>query len=96
VFWTDSPNQYGTVGALAVKDKDDADMVEENPASTTLTFTYNYDATQNGHGTGANENITNVGIGKTYAQFVKATGTITKINLNPFSLVAALERNYST
>jgi len=94
VFWTDTPNQFGTAAAVLVQDKDGVNMESLDPSSSPISFTYNYDATQNGHG-GGDENITIVGIGAGTAQYVLATGQITQKNENVFSLIAATERNYS-
>lgn len=65
---------------------------------STVTHSYNYDGNvQRGAGTnGATVPITVVGIGLEQGQYVNATGSIARSKTNTVSLIAALERNYST
>lgn len=88
---------YGTADAIIVEDDDSADMTGLIDGESTITHTFAYDSnTQRGAGSdGEDAPITVVAIGLDTAQFVKATGTITRSTANTISLVAALERNYS-
>jgi hypothetical protein len=89
-------NDYGTTGAILVKDSDDVDMTGDISAQSSVQLTYDYDTNvQRGSGSdGEDAPITCVAIGLSTGQFVKATGTITRSTSNTVSLVAALERNY--
>jgi len=88
---------YGTSGATLLQDKDSYVMSGTTTGITNIVHTYDYDGNvQRGSGSEAKDvPITVVAIGLGTAQFVKATGTITRSTSNSVSLVAALERNYS-
>lgn len=91
---------YGTIDAITVQDTSPADIagsVPQNAGGSSQPFTYDYDQnTQRGTGSdGTDAPITIVAIGLSGAQYVVATGTITRAVGQTFSLVAALERNYS-
>lgn len=109
VFFTsdaaaDAPagNNFGTVNAIIVKDKDNADMTGTvNPAWPTkrafASHSFNYDSNvQRGTGSAAKDApITVVGIGLNSGQYVSSTGTIARSTANSVSLISSLERNYS-
>jgi len=65
-------------------------------AQSSIQHTFDYDANvQRGAASaGVDAPITVVAIGLGTAQFVKATGTISRSTANSVSLVASLERNY--
>jgi len=65
--------------------------------NSSVTFSYDYDnnAQRGQISTGTTAPVTLVSLGLENAQYVKATGNITRTNANTLSLVAALERNYS-
>lgn len=79
---------FGTAGATLVLDNTDT-AIQGNITSSSVSFTYDYD----GEG-GTDKAVTVVAIGLSKAQYVMATGTITRSNANSISLTAALERNY--
>lgn len=97
VFFTNANgNQFGTLSAIIVKDKDDVDMAGDVSARTSVSHSFNYDSNvQGGRTAGTDAAVTVVGIGLTTGQYVKATSTIARSTANTASLVAALERNYS-
>jgi hypothetical protein len=90
---------YGTKDAIIVLD------AAETPAQITgnvnsqpsVSFTYDYtnNVQRGAASAGSDAPITIVAIGLDTAQFVITTGSITESKTNNFSLVAALERNYS-
>jgi hypothetical protein len=91
---------YGTIDAITVQDDSPADIAGSVPQAgggSSQAFTYDYDGnTQRGTGSdGTNAPITIVAIGLGTGQFVVATGTILRQTGQVYSLVAALERNYS-
>jgi len=88
---------YGTEDAILVQDNDDANMTDtiDGLSSVTLSFDYDGNVQRGAASAGDDAPITVVGIGLNTAQFVKATGTITRSTANSVSLVASLERNYS-
>jgi len=91
---------FGTIDAITVQDDAPADIagsVPQSPGGSSQAFTYDYDGnTQRGTGSdGTNAPITIVAIGLSGAQYVVATGTIERLTGQTYSLVAALERNYS-
>jgi hypothetical protein len=95
MFFTSNPaGDFGTSGAVVVQDNDNNPIQGSNPSGP-VTFTFNYDNnTQGGRTAGTDAAVTIVAIGLGGAQYVKATGTITRSTSNSFSLVAPLERNY--
>ncbi len=90
-------NDYGTSGAIIVDDNSGTDIQGDVDGAASVAFDFDYDGnTQRGTGSdGTDAPITIVAIGTAIAQFVVATGTITRATGQSFSLVAALERNYS-
>ena len=92
---------FGTIDAITVQDQsgptDIAGAVPQSPGGSSVAFDYDYDGnTQRGSGSdGTDAPITIVAIGLSTAQYVVATGTITRSTGLTFSLVAALERNFS-
>jgi hypothetical protein len=88
-------NDYGTAGAIIVKDASNVDMAGSITALS-LEKTYAFDANvQRGTGSdGENVPITAVAIGLQTAQYISAESTITRTITNSVTLVAPLERNY--
>lgn len=94
---TNQGYDFGTANAIIVKDNSATDITGLVSANPEIQFTYDYDGNvQRGAGSqGKDAPVTLIASGLGTAQYVKATGTIVKSNANNFSLVAALERNYS-
>lgn len=92
----DAGYDYGTDNAIIVDDNDSADMAGDVSGSSSASLSFDYDGNVQRGATAAGEDapITVVAIGLDTAQFVKATGTITRSTSNKVSLVPALERNY--
>lgn len=88
---------FGTAAAVIVKNNATTDITGTVGGVASISFDYDYDGNvQRGAGSeGKDAPVTLVAQGLGTAQYVKATGTIIKSNANNFSLVAALERNYS-
>jgi hypothetical protein len=87
---------FGTASAILVKDKDGVDISGNISGAASKSFTFDYDGNvQGGRTAGQDAAVTIVALGLGTAQYVKATGTITKSNANAFSLVSSLERNYA-
>ena len=92
---------FGTIDAITVQDNsgpsDIAGAVPQNPGGSSVAFDFDYDGNlQRGTGSdGTDAPITIVAIGLSGAQYVVATGTITRAVGQQFTLVAALERNFS-
>jgi hypothetical protein len=88
---------FGTDGAIIVNDQYSVPMQAVNPATTPLSYEYDYDNnSQRGTAAkGTNAPVTVVCIGTDSAQYVQTVGTIQRVSTNVFSLVAAVERNYS-
>jgi len=102
VFFSDADDvagngdEFDTNGAIIVQDVNDVDMTDSTPLSTPLSFQFDYDNNAQGGRTPATDaDVTIVCMGLDKAQYVQVTGTILRQNENIFSLVAALERNYS-
>lgn len=87
---------FGTSGAIIVKDKDTVDIAGNIIGRSSISVSYDYDANvQRGNSSsGTDVPITVVGLGLNTAQYVNATGTITRSTSNSVSLVSPLERNY--
>jgi hypothetical protein len=90
-------DEFGTVGAIIVKDDQNVDAVDTTPLSNPFQFTFDYENNnQGGRTPNTDADIVIVGIGLETAQYVQLGSiAITKQNNNPFSLVSSLERNYS-
>jgi hypothetical protein len=88
--------QYTVCSAVLVHDNSSTDIAGNISGSTTIPFDYDYDGNLQGGRTPATDaDVTIVAIGLNSAQYVVATGTITRATGLDFSLVAPLERNYS-
>jgi len=102
MFFTDpdetgsSGDEYGTDGALTVEDASGTPIEGNVSGQASISFDFDYDGnTQGGRTAGTDADVTIVAIGLDTAQFVVATGTITRSTGINFSLVSALERNYA-
>jgi hypothetical protein len=91
MFYT---SDFGSASADLVEDAS-GNPIEGIIAGGSITFDYDYDGDVSDSGAGTDKEVTVVAIGLNTAQYVSATGTITRSNSNVISLVAALERNYS-
>jgi hypothetical protein len=93
----DSGRDYGTSQAIIVKDNSTTDITGTIGGSPSIAFDYDYDnnTQRGGASSGTTAPVTLIAIGTDTAQHVKATGTIIRSTANNFSLVSALERNYS-
>lgn len=88
-------NPFGSDGATLVDDNSGTD-ISGTVSGASVAFDFDYDGnTQQGRTAATNAAITIVAIGLNNAQYVLATGTITRATGLSFSLVSALERNYS-
>lgn len=96
-----SGRDFGTIDAITVQDSagpaDIAGAVPQNAGGSSVAFDYDYSTNaQRGSGSeGTDAPITIVAIGLGTGQYVVATGTIQEATGQTYSLVAALERNYS-
>lgn len=97
MFFTSVPNgDFGTKDAILVNDADSVPISYNVSATSSHAFTFDYDSnTQGGRTQATNAAVTIVAIGLEDAQYVLFTGTITRATGLTFSLVSALERNYS-
>ena len=97
VFFTDISGQdYGDTDAILVDDNGGADMTGLVSGNASVALTFDYDGnTQGGRTASTDAAITVIATGTGTAQYVRATGTITRSTTNTVSLVAPLERNYS-
>lgn len=91
---------FGTIDAITVQNTVPANIagaVPQSPGGSSVAFDFDYDGNvQRGAASaGTDAPITIVAIGLSTAQYVIATGTITRSTGQTFSLVAALERNFS-
>lgn len=97
MFYTTVPSgSYGSSSAIIVNDKDGFPITGSTSGSAAYTFTYDYDFNaQGGRTPQTDAGVTVVAIGLTNAQYISTVGTIARTNANVFTLVSALERNYS-
>ena len=97
MFFTTNPaGDFGTENAVLVDNNAGTDISGTIGGSATIAFDFDYDGnTQGGRTAGTDADVTIVAIGLNGAQYVLATGTITRSVGQSFSLVAANERNYS-
>lgn len=97
MFFTDAAgNQYGTTNAIIVADNAASPITGDIDGASSFSFDFDYDGNvQGGRTAGTDATVTIIAIGTAIAQFVVATGTITRNVGQNFSLVAALERNYA-
>ena len=91
---------YGTDEAIIVQDTSGNDMIAGVSADITaspVNFEFDFDnnAQRGSASAGENAPVTIVAIGLNTAQYVSTAGTVTRQSTNTFSLVSALERNYS-
>lgn len=87
---------YGTVGAIIVKDNNNQDITGDVASQASVNWTFDYDGNnQGGRTPGTDAGVVVVAIGLSTAQFVRLNGTIGRAVGQTFSLVSALERNYS-
>lgn len=91
---------YGTDEAIIVQDTNGNDMIAGVSADITaspVNFEFDFDnnAQRGSASAGENAPVTIVAIGLNTAQYVSTAGTVTRQSTNTFSLVSALERNYS-
>ena len=86
---------FGTGSAILVDDESGTDISGTVGGASSVSFDFDYDGnTQGGRTAGTNASVTVVAIGLNTAQYVSATGTITRSTGNSISLVSPLERNY--
>lgn len=87
---------FGTSGAIMVLDASTSAMsgLVSGASSKTFTFAYDTNVQRGNASSGTNAPVTVVAIGLGTAQYVRATGTITRSTSNTVSLAGALERNY--
>jgi len=96
-----SGRDFGTIDAITVQDNtgptDVEGSVPQAGGGSSVAFDYDYDGNdqRGAASTSTDVPITLVAIGLGTAQYVLATGTITRATGQTFSLVAALERNFS-
>lgn len=91
----DSGDEYGSSGAIVVNDALGSPIQGEVAGAPSVSWDFDYDAnTQGGRSEGTDADVVLVAIGLDNAQFVSATGVISRATGINFSLVAALERNY--
>lgn len=97
VFFTTNPSgNYGTANAVQVQDASSANMGGNVSGASSVALTFAYDTnTQGGRTAGTDAAITVVAIGLLTAQYVSATGTITRSTSNSVTLSPALERNFA-
>lgn len=97
MFFTTNPaGDFGTSNAVLVDNNAGSDISGSVGGNSTIAFDFDYDANvQGGRTSGTDADVTIVAIGLDGAQYVVATGTITRATGLNFSLVAPLERNYS-
>lgn len=98
MFFTTNPGgNFGTSSAIIVDNASGVDIAGDISGSATIPFTFDYDGNvQGGRTAGTDAAVTVVAIGLSGAQYVAATGTLTRSTTNSISIVAPLERNYST
>lgn len=96
MFFTTNPaGDFGTATAVLVDDNSGTDISGNVSGSSSTNFDFDYDGNnQGGRTPGTDAAVTIVGIGLNGAQYVVATGTITRATGLSFTLTAALERNY--
>jgi len=97
LFFTTNPGgDFGSNAAVIVDDASVVDIAGNVSGQATINFTFDYDGNvQGGRTAGTNADVTLVAIGLNTAQYVIATGTITRSTANSITAVSALERNYS-
>ena len=95
-FSTNPAGNFGTANAVLVDNNAGTDIAALISGASSTTFDFDYDGNvQGGRTAGTDADITLVAIGTDGAQYVLATGTITRATGLSFTLTSALERNYS-
>lgn len=96
MFYTTNPaGDYGTATAVTVNDNSGL-PISGSVSGSSISFDYDYDGNVQGARTaGTDADVTIVAIGSDTAQYVVATGTITRATGINFSVTSALERNFS-
>ena len=100
MYFTTTPSgwNFGTSEAILVEDNDGAAISGTVGGQSSVSFTFDYDGNDQGGRdiiTPTDPDITIVAIGLDGAQYVLYEGAIARSKTNSYSLVAALERNYS-
>ena len=98
MFFLSTPQgAYGSPEAITVQDSTSVDISGNVGGAPSVSFDFAYDSNAQGGRTPATDaDIVLVAIGLQFAQYVRFDGTITRATGQTFSLVSALERNYST
>lgn len=95
-FTTNVGGNFGTSSAILVNNASGTAISGSIGGANTVSFDFDYDGNvQGGRTAGTDADVTIVAIGLNTAQYVVATGTITRATGLNFSLVAPLERNYT-
>jgi hypothetical protein len=96
LFFTSVPSgNFGTSGAVIVKDNNTNNISGLVNAQSSVAFSFDYDGNvQGGRTAQSDAPVTAIAIGLSGAQYVSATATIGRSNANAVSLTAAKERNY--
>jgi hypothetical protein len=97
MYFTSTPSgSYGTSSGILVNDANGNAISGTVGGASFVDYTFAYDSnTQGGRSAETDANITLVAIGLDTAQYFSSTEVIQESTANNFSLVAALERNYS-
>jgi hypothetical protein len=97
MFFTSVPSgSFGSASAVVVNDNNGFPITGSVNTSASVSFTFDYDFNiQGGRTKQTDANVTLVAIGLSTGQYVSTEGTIIRSSGNAFSLVSALERNYS-
>lgn len=97
MFFTTNPaGDFGTSTAVLVDNNAGVDISGNVSGVASVAFDFDYDGNaQGGRTPGTDADVTIVGLGLNGAQYVLATGTITRATGLSFTLTSALERNYA-
>ena len=97
MFFTTNPaGNFGSSTAVIVDNNAGTDIAGLVSGASSVAFDFDYDGNvQGGRTAGTDADVTLVAIGTNGAQYVVATGTITRATGLNFTLTAPLERNYS-
>ncbi len=98
MFFDSTPQgDYGTPQAVTVQDSGGSPIAGNVGGASSVSWDFAYDTNNQGGRTPATDaDVVVVAIGLNTAQFVRTDYTITRTTGQSISLVAALERNYST
>ena len=96
MFFTTNPaGDFGTSSAVLVDNDAGTDIAGLITGASSASFDFDYDGNvQGGRAAGSDADITLVAIGTDGAQYVAATGIITRATGLSFTLTSSLERNY--